>query len=103
MTKLLHFVNCCSDETVYIGLWLREERLEIHIYNEPGQALLEIRPLQRLSINATAEIETCIHNGQLQYTIVGHCDGVWLRIPTTAKPDGPVFKFYNSSLVDRSD
>lgn len=97
MPKLLHFANCCSTKTIYIGLWRREGRLEIHIYDEQDQqqTRIELRPLQRLPINATADIEACIQNGKLQYTIAGHCAGVWLRVPTTAKPDGPVFRFYD--------
>jgi hypothetical protein len=94
VTKLLYFVNC-SSRKLYLGLWVRDEQLEIHIHDEPDPHRIEIRPLERVPVDVLSVIESCIRDGKLWYTLIGHCSGIWLTIPTTSKPDGPVFKFFD--------
>jgi len=95
MARLLHFVNL-SSKTLYIGLLRREGRLEIHIYDEPDPARIEVRSMQRIPIDVTPDVESCITaEGKFQYGINGHCSDVEMQLPTTAKPDGPVFRFHD--------
>jgi hypothetical protein len=86
-----------SSQTLYIGLRRVNGRLEIHIYRQPDPERIEVRPMQRVSVDAIPDVDACIVNRKLQYSIVGHDANVELRPPTTSKPDGPVFRFYDRS------
>ncbi len=92
--KLLHLANY-SDQTLHIGLIRMDNRLELHIYSEPDPTRIEIAPMQSVPIDATPDIKACIVDEKLQYSIIGHCNKLESRLPTTAKPNGPVFRFFN--------
>ncbi|MFH1047194.1 MAG: hypothetical protein V1738_02725 [Patescibacteria group bacterium] len=91
---LIHFANL-SSVTLHIGLLRSDGRLEIHLYDQSDPNRIEVGPLKRVPIEATPEIEACIVNRKLQYAVEGHGISVLMAAPTTVKPDGPVFRFYD--------
>jgi hypothetical protein len=93
MPAKLIYLNNSSSRVLYIGLIQRHRRLEIHIYDEADPERIELLPRHRYPLDIAPHLEACIIDGKLEYQITGHCQNIEVVLPTTAKPDGPVFRF----------
>ena len=83
--------------TIDLFITLRPEngRLHIHLLDDDDGIAVPVARGGLVSFDVTPEIETCIHDGKLEFTI--HGDYHWIkavgvRPPLKSLPQGPLFE-----------
>ncbi len=92
MKRLVHFVNS-SSRALHVGLFLKDARLIIRIFDKPDETRIPVPSNQRVSVEATDELNSCIKDGKFRFCIDGQCGGLNIVLPKKAGPDGPVINF----------
>jgi len=91
----LYLENRTAD-TLYISLKVKDSRLEMHIYDDPASGAPAINPRHITSYVINDRMQTCIADGKLNFTIIGHnkLHKVGFTPGLFKKEDGPIFTFF---------